>query len=70
SCIVVGRVSGGGVRKGWKNGTLLVFSGIFTFFSYLVTTILFAAVFGYDPADDMELVRTILDFMNIHTGID
>lgn len=70
SCIVVGVVYGGGVRKGWKNGTLLVFSGIFTFFSYLVTTILFAAVFGYDPADDMELVRTILDFMNIHTGID
>ena len=70
SCIVVGLVYGGGVRKGWKNGTLLVFSGIFTFFSYLVTTILFAAVFGYDPADDMELVRTILEFMNIHTGID
>ena len=45
SCIVVGLVYGGGVRKGWKNGTLLVFSGIFTFFSYLVTTILFAAVF-------------------------
>ena len=48
SCIVVGLVYGGGVRKGWKNGTLLVFSGIFTFFSYLVTTVLLAAVFGYE----------------------
>lgn len=70
SCIVVGLVYGGGVRKGWKNGTLLVFSGIFTFFSYLVTTVLLAAVFGYDPAEDIELVKTILELMNIHTGID
>ena len=70
SCIVVGLVYGGGVRKGWKNGTLLVFSGIFTFFSYLVTTVLLAAVFGYDPAEDIELVKTILELMNIHSGID
>ena len=27
SCIVVGLVYGGGVRKGWKNGTLLFLSG-------------------------------------------
>ena len=58
------------MRKGWKNGTLLVFSGIFTFFSYLVTTVLFAAIFGYDPAEDIELVKTILELMNINTGID
>ena len=53
SCDVVGIVYGAGIRKKWKNGTLLLWTGIFTFVSYLITTVLFAAMFGYDPAEDV-----------------
>lgn len=70
TCIVIGLVYGGGVRKRWKNGTLLIWSGIFTFFSYLITTILFAALFGYNPQDDIEMVKALLEILNINTGID
>lgn len=70
SCIVVGLVYGAGVRRNWKNGTLIFLSGIFTFLSYLVTTVLFAAVFGYDPAEDVEMVKTLLEMLNVHTGVD
>ena len=69
SCVIVGLVYGGGIRKGWKNGTLLGISCLFTFFSYLITTILFAAVFGYDPQEDIEMVRMLLDLLNIHSGL-
>lgn len=69
-CIVIGLVYGGGVRKKWKNGTLLVWSGIFTFFSYLITTILFAALFGYNPQEDIEMVKSFIDLLNIHTSMD
>lgn len=65
SCIVVGLVYGGGVRRGWKNGVLLSASCLFTFLSYLITTVLFAAVFGYDPNEDIEMVKMLLDFMNV-----
>ena len=69
SCDVVGIVYGAGIRKKWKNGTLLLWTGIFTFVSYLITTVLFAAMFGYDPADDVEMVKMLLDFMHIDIGI-
>ena len=69
SCDVVGIVYGAGIRKKWKNGTLLLWTGIFTFVSYLITTVLFAAMFGYDPAEDVEMVKMLLDFMHIDIGI-
>lgn len=65
SCIVVGFVYGGGVRKGWKNGTLLFLSCVFTFFSYLITTVFFASLFGYDPADDVEMVKMLLNIFHV-----
>lgn len=69
SCDVVGIVYGAGIRKKWKNGTLLLWTGVFTFVSYLITTVLFAAMFGYDPADDVEMVKMLLDFMHIDIGV-
>lgn len=69
-CIVVGVVYGGGVRKGWKNGTLLLLSGIFTFFSYIITTIVFAGLFGYNPEEDIEMVNTVFAILHIETGTD
>lgn len=61
SSIFIGIVYGGGVRKNWKNGNLLLCSVIFTFFSYLITTVLFASLFGYDISDDIQLVERILE---------
>lgn len=70
SCVIIGLVYGGGVRAKWKNGTLLVMSGIFTFLTLLFTTVVFAAFFGYDPSEDVEMVKMLLDFLNIHAGLD
>lgn len=69
-CIVVGIVYGGGVRKQWKNGWLLIWSGIFTFFSYLMTTVIFGAVFGYHPAEDIEMVKSLFQILNINVEIN
>ncbi len=61
SSILTGIVYGGGVRKNWKNGNLLLCSAVFTFFSYLITTVLFASLFGYDISDDIQLVERLLE---------
>lgn len=70
SCIVIGVVYGAGVKKKWKNGTLLCWMIIFTFVSYLVSTIVLAALFGYDPQEDLEMIVTLMKYLNINTGFD
>lgn len=65
-CIVTGLIYGGGVRKEWKNGTLLVWTGIIGFLSYLITTVFLAALFGYHPSDDIEMVKTLLAFFDVN----
>lgn len=70
SCVVIGVVYGAGVKKKWKNGTLLFWMIIFTFVSYLVSTIVLAALFGYDPQEDLEMVVTLMKYLNINTGFD
>lgn len=65
SSILVGLVYGGGVRKNWKNGWLLLWGGVFTFFSYLITTVLFASFFGYDLSEDIQIVEKILEIVHM-----
>lgn len=69
SCDVIGIIYGAGIRNKWKNGSLLWWTGIFTFVSYFVTTVLFAAVFGYDPNEDVEIIKTLVHFFNIDLKI-
>lgn len=68
-CVVVGVVYGEGVRRKWKNGTLLTLTGIFTLISYVLTTIVFATIFGYDPSEDVEMVQTLMQFFNVDLGV-
>lgn len=68
SCNVCGLFYGEGIRKKWKNGILYIGTAVFTFLSYLVTTIFFASLFGYDPKDDIEMISYFLSLF--HFGQD
>lgn len=68
SCNVCGLFYGEGIRKKWKNGILYIGTVVFTFLSYLVTTIFFASLFGYDPKDDIEMISYFLSLF--HFGQD
>lgn len=69
SCIVIGAVYGGGVRKEWSNGKLLLSSFVLTFLSYIVTMVLFAAIFGYSIEEDIEFITMLLSMLHIQSGI-
>ena len=69
SCCIIGIVYGYGVLVHWSNSRLLWVSGILTFVTYFITTVLFAAIFGYDPADDILMVQQLLAYMNVDFGI-
>lgn len=66
-CVVVGVAYGEGVRRNWKNGTLLLITGLVTLVSYSLTTIVFASIFGYQPSDDIEMARMMMDVMHLDT---
>lgn len=68
SCNVCGLFYGEGIRKKWKNGILYIGTAVFTFLSYLVTTIFFASLFGYEPKDDIEMISYFLSLF--HFGQD
>lgn len=68
SCNVCGLFYGEGIRKKWKNGILYIGTAVFTFLSYLVTTIFFSSLFGYDPKDDIEMISYFLSLF--HFGQD
>lgn len=60
SSSVCGIVYGQGVRSGWNNLRLLITTMMFTIFSNLITTVLFASFFGYDIAMEIsELGKTM-----------
>lgn len=65
-CVVVGIVYGEGVRRKWRHGILLLFTGICTLLSYLVTTMFFAAMFGYSMADDVAMAHAVLNLMHVN----
>lgn len=70
SCIVTGIVYGGGIRKEWKNRSLIFFTFLFTLFSYLITFVLFASIFGFDPSEDIEIAKMLLSMFHLESRID
>ena len=70
SCVVTGIVYGGGIRKEWKNGVLLLWTFLFTLFSYLITFVLFASIFGFDPEEDVEIARVLLSMFHMESSLN
>lgn len=71
SALLIGMIYGGGVRNKWSNGALLISTGILTLLSYFMTMVVFAAFFGYDPNEDIEIAMRlgeILKIGNINIG--
>ena len=60
SALLCGILYGHGVKKHWPNGVNLLITGILTFLSYLITMVLFATVFGYDPNEDIQIAEQLI----------
>ncbi len=69
SALLCGMIYGHGVRKKWPNGWLLTITGILTLLSYLITMVIFAGVFGYDPQEDVLMAERLLELLSI-TRVD
>lgn len=65
SALLCGWIYGHGVNRHWSNRTLLMVTGILTLLSYLITMVLFAAVFGYDPNEDILLAQQIAQVLHL-----
>jgi len=65
SALLCGMVYGYGINRKWPNQWLLLVSGILTLLSYLITMVLFAAVFGYDPKEDIIMATYLMDALHI-----
>lgn len=63
--LLCGMVYGGGVRNKWSNKLLLSTTGILTLVSYIITTIIFANVFGYDPMADIKLANMLAETFSL-----
>ncbi len=68
SCVLLGLIYGGGIRKRWSNTWLLTITGIVTLFSYIITMVLFAHVFGYNPNDDLALFLNMFHQLQLSIG--
>lgn len=66
SALLTGIVYGGGVRNAWSNRTLLISTGILTLISYFMTMVVFAAFFGYDPNEDIEIAIRLGEVLKLH----
>lgn len=69
SCVLIGVVYGGGVRKGWSNTSLLASTGILTLLSYIFTMVVFAAFFGYSVEEDIEMLTMLMNMLNMNLGV-
>lgn len=69
SCVLIGIVYGGGVRKGWSNTSLLASTGILTLLSYIFTMVVFAAFFGYSVEEDIEMLTMLMNMLNMNLGV-
>lgn len=65
SALITGIIYGGGVRKKWTNRCLLLATFLLTLLSYLITMIVFASVFGYQPQDDIEIAMYLASAFHI-----
>lgn len=69
SSLIIGLFYGFGVRKHFENKVLLGFTIFFTFVSYIITTIIFAKLFGYG-SEDIEMIMKLLDLLQIQLPYD
>lgn len=65
SALLTGLVYGGGVRNAWSNRALLCSTGVLTLVSYFMTMVVFAAFFGYDPNEDIEIAMQLGRLLHI-----
>ena len=65
SALLCGMIYGHGVKDGWHNLWLLISTGILTLLSYLITMVLFASVFGYDPQEDILIAQRLMGMLSI-----
>ncbi|MEG2572162.1 MAG: DUF2232 domain-containing protein [Erysipelotrichaceae bacterium] len=72
SSIMIGLLYGYGVNKNWSNQWLLISTIILTLLSYVFTTVVFAAFFGYDMGEDARIVGELVKTLHIYLpgGID
>lgn len=68
SALLCGIGYGYGVYHRWKHINLLLLTGVLTLFSYLITMVLFAAAFGYDPQEDLMLAQQLMQQLRIING--
>lgn len=66
SSLVIGVIYGYGINHKWHNIQLLASSIFFTFLSYLITTVFFAAVFGYSIQEDIELINEMIRLFQVN----
>lgn len=66
--ILLGLFYGHGVRRGWRNGVLLSVVFIVTLLSNVLTMLVFAAFFGYDPIADIDLAKQVLGRLQMEEG--
>lgn len=65
SALLCGLIYGHGVNQKWPNSTILIATGSFTFASYLITMVVFATVFGYDPNEDIRMAQTVAQVLRL-----
>lgn len=68
SCIVLGIIYGGGIRKRWPHILLLTATGVVTLFSYIITMVLFAHIFGYNLGDDLAFFLNMFQELQLSIG--
>lgn len=68
SALLCGLFYGHGIRQRWPNGVNLIITGIITLLSYLITMVLFATVFGYDPKEDIQIAEHLIQLFGFSQG--
>ncbi len=69
SALVVGFFYGYGIRQKWSTRRLLGGTLFFTFLSYVVTTFVLGALFGYNIGEELQLIAEMLDTVQVSLPI-
>lgn len=65
SALLCGMMYGYGVTRRWPNIALLTSTGFITLLSYVITMVLFATIFGYDPNEDIILAEQLAQYLHL-----
>ena len=66
AALLVGLAYGQACNLGVSNGIKLVLVIVLTFFATLLTMVIFAGFFGYSPQEDLELLKMVLQALQLH----